>query len=71
MSSTQKPVTSEKKSSNRREQRAQAQSFIDSLQGEALDARFVLEDQLITLAFEPSQDVLPPVANDQVLERPA
>ncbi|PBI81435.1 phosphomethylpyrimidine synthase ThiC [Rahnella victoriana] len=35
MSSTQKPVTSEKKSSNRREQRAQAQSFIDSLQGEA------------------------------------
>jgi regulator of sigma D len=39
--------------------------------GEALDARFVLEDQLITLAFEPSQDVLPPVANDQVLERPA
>lgn len=35
MSSTQKPVISEKKASNRREQRAQAQSFIDSLQGEA------------------------------------
>ncbi len=35
MSSTQKSVTSEKKPSNRREQRAQAQSFIDSLQGEA------------------------------------
>ncbi|WP_238484497.1 phosphomethylpyrimidine synthase ThiC [Rahnella bonaserana] len=35
MSSTQKPVISEKKPSNRREQRAQAQSFIDSLQGEA------------------------------------
>lgn len=35
MSSTQKPVTSEKKPVNRREQRAQAQSFIDSLQGEA------------------------------------
>lgn len=35
MSSTQKPVISEKKPSSRREQRAQAQSFIDSLQGEA------------------------------------
>ncbi|QLK59413.1 phosphomethylpyrimidine synthase ThiC [Enterobacteriaceae bacterium Kacie_13] len=35
MSSTQKSVTSEKKPTNRREQRAQAQSFIDSLQGEA------------------------------------
>ena len=35
MSSTQKPVISEKKPSGRREQRAQAQSFIDSLQGEA------------------------------------
>ncbi len=35
MSSTQKPVISEKKASHRREQRAQAQSFIDSLQGEA------------------------------------
>lgn len=35
MSSTQKSVTSEKKPSNRREQRAQAESFIDSLQGEA------------------------------------
>ncbi|WP_413531416.1 phosphomethylpyrimidine synthase ThiC [Rahnella inusitata] len=35
MSSTQKSVTSKKKPTNRREQRAQAQSFIDSLQGEA------------------------------------
>ena len=35
MSITHKPVISEKKPSNRREQRAQAQSFIDSLQGEA------------------------------------
>lgn len=35
MSSTQRSVTSEKKPTNRREQRAQAQSFIDSLQGEA------------------------------------
>ncbi|RJT09114.1 phosphomethylpyrimidine synthase ThiC [Rahnella inusitata] len=35
MSSTQKSVTSEKNPTNRREQRAQAQSFIDSLQGEA------------------------------------
>ncbi|TPG53202.1 sigma D regulator [Ewingella americana] len=39
--------------------------------GEALDARFILEDQLITLAFDQVDDVLPPVANQAAIVRPA
>lgn len=39
--------------------------------GEALDARFILEDQLITLALGKEDDVLPPVANGAAVVRPA
>ncbi|CAM3839373.1 anti-RNA polymerase sigma 70 factor [Rouxiella silvae] len=39
--------------------------------GEALDARFELEDQLIALAFDRKIVPLPPVANDAALVRPA
>lgn len=39
--------------------------------GEALDARFELEDQLINLALASKFDVLPPVANDEAIVRPA
>lgn len=39
--------------------------------GEALDARFDLEDQLITLALDSKVAPLPPVANDEAIVRPA
>ncbi|QOI57303.1 sigma D regulator [Rouxiella badensis] len=39
--------------------------------GEALDARFDLEDQLIALAFDNKIAALPPVANDAAIVRPA
>lgn len=39
--------------------------------GEALDARFVLEDKLIALVFEPLGTELPPAENDKSSARPA
>lgn len=39
--------------------------------GEALDARFELEDQLIMLALESTVVPMPPVANDEAIVRPA
>ncbi len=39
--------------------------------GEALDARFILEDQLIMMAFEQETDLLLPTESATVLARPA
>ncbi|QQN33743.1 MULTISPECIES: Rsd/AlgQ family anti-sigma factor [Rahnella] len=39
--------------------------------GEALDARFQLEDQLIIMAFEPAPESVPPSENEPDLARPA